>query len=237
MEELRSLEDLLDLQVEDLEIDRLLHQRETLPELELYRVAHQRTSDIEARLAEAGGRRRDADLATDKAEGELVIAEEKLQREERRLYAGGLTARDAEHLRQEVQMLSRQISEREDEILALLEIKEQAETDLEGLQEEQAMADAEKGRLDGLIRTSWAEIDGQIARHDARKTDILPLIEPDLIELYDELRPMKEGVAVGRLAEGICGGCHLRLSAAEQVHARREEPPRCYHCRRILVPQ
>ena len=237
MEELRSLEDLLDLQAEDLEIDRLLHQRETLPELEWYRAAHERTTDLETRLAEAEGRRRDADLATDKAEGELVIAEEKLQREERRLYAGGLSARDAEHLRREVEMLRRQTSEREDEILALLEVKEQAETDLEGLQRERETAGAEKDRLDGLIRAAWAEIDGEMARHEARKADILPLIAPDLIELYDELRPMKEGVAVGRLAEGICGGCHLRLSAAEQVHALREEPPRCYHCRRILVPQ
>jgi predicted nucleic acid-binding Zn-ribbon protein len=44
-------------------------------------------------------------------------------------------------------------------------------------------------------------------------------------------------VAVGRLADGICGGCHLRLSAAEQVEVLRDFPPRCMHCRRILVPQ
>jgi len=83
----------------------------------------------------------------------------------------------------------------------------------------------------------WKEIDAAIAAHDAKKVEIVPLIPADLLALYEELRPSKEGVAVGRLAEGICGGCHLRLSAAEQAQALKEEPPRCYHCRRILVPQ
>ena len=237
MEELRSLEDLLDLQAEDLEIDRLLHQRETLPELAEYRSVHQLSVSLDARLEDAGGRRREVDLAIDKAEGDVKIDEEKLNREEQRLYAGGLSARDAEHLRAEVEMLRRQISQREDEILASIEVKEQVEGELAGLQAERDVAGSDKDRLDGLIRAAWAKIDAEIARHETKKQDVLPLIDPEMIELYDELRPIKEGVAVGRLADGICGGCHLRLSAAEQVTALREAPPRCYHCRRILVAQ
>ena len=47
----------------------------------------------------------------------------------------------------------------------------------------------------------------------------------------------EEGIAVGRFAEGVCGGCHLKLSAAEQAEVRKESPPRCLRCMRILVPQ
>ena len=89
----------------------------------------------------------------------------------------------------------------------------------------------------GAIRDAWKEIDAQIAVKEARKAELVPLVAPDLLALYEELRPGKEGVAVGRLAEGVCGGCHLRLSAAEQAEVLRESPPRCLHCRRILVPQ
>jgi predicted nucleic acid-binding Zn-ribbon protein len=237
MDEFRSLEDLLDLQVVDLEIDRLLHRRQSMEELGLYREAHEQVAGLDARLAEAGGRLRQLSLEGDKAQGELDLAEQKLEREERRLYAGGLTAREAEAMRLEVQMLRRQISEREDHILELLGAREEAEAEVAALGEQRAAAQAEKERLDGIIKAEWQVIDAGIARAEVRKRGIVPLIDHDLVALYEELRPHKEGVAVGRLAEGVCGGCHLRLTAAEQVQVQREYPPRCLHCRRILVLQ
>lgn len=237
MEEFRSLEDLLDLQVVDLEIDRLLHRRQSMDELTQYRDAHEQVTALDTRLTDAEHRLRELDLAGDKAQGELDLAEQKLQREERRLYAGGLTAREAEAMRLEVESLRRHISEREDQILELIDGREQVEAEVAELREQRDAAQAEKDRLNAVIKAEWQVIDGDIARADARKRDIVPLIAPELIELYEELRPHKEGVAVGRLAEGVCGGCHLQLSAAERVEVLREYPPRCLHCRRILVPQ
>ena len=226
MEEFRSLEDLYDLQVVDLDIDRLLNRRRSLPELEQYRLAYDKVTALDAGLAEAEGRRRQSELAGDKAQGELDVAEDKMKREERRLYAGGIGARDAENLRREVEMLHRLASEREDQILELIDTREKAEAEVADLRREREAAQAEKDRLDAVIKEEWRAIDADIA-----------LIVPDLLDLYEELRPHKEGVAVGRLSEGICGGCHLRLSAAEQVQVLRESPPRCLHCRRLLVPQ
>lgn len=235
MEEFRSLEDLFDLQVVDLDIDRLLARRQSLPELEQYRHAHEQIVALDARLADAEDRRRRAELATDKAQGELDLAEDKMKREERRLYAGGIGARDAENLRREVEMLRRLASEREDQILELIDTREQAEAEVAGLRAERETTQGEKDRLDAIIKEEWQGIDAEIGRAEARKRGIIPLIPPDLLEMYEDLRPHKEGVAVGRLADGICGGCHLRLSAAEQVQAQRDYPPRCLHCRRILV--
>jgi hypothetical protein len=237
LEEFRSLEDLFDLQVVDLEVDRLLSRRQTLPELEQYRRAHEAVAALDARITEADGRRRRAELAGDKAQGELDLAEGKVKREERRLYAGGIGARDAENLRREVEMLRRLVSEREDQILELIDVREKAEAEVAGLRAERGVAQVEKDRLEVAIKEEWRGIDAEIARAEARKKAIVPLILPELLELYEGLRPHKEGVAVGRLAEGVCGGCHLRLSAAEQVEVLRDFPPRCLHCRRILVPQ
>jgi uncharacterized protein len=237
LEEFRSLEDLFDLQVVDLDIDRLLNRRQSLPELEEYRLAHEQVASLDSRLSDADGRRRQAELAADKAQGELDLAEDKKKREERRLYAGGIGARDAENLRREVEMLGRVVSEREDQILELIDIREKAEAEVAGLRAERAAAQAEKDRLEAAIKGEWRVIDAEIARAEAHKRELVPLIIPELLELYEGLRPHKEGVAVGRLSEGVCGGCHLRLSAAEQVEVLRDYPPRCMHCRRILVPQ
>ena len=62
-------------------------------------------------------------------------------------------------------------------------------------------------------------------------------IDAELMEAYEELRPIKDGVAIARLGEDICGGCHLRLSEAEKLQASKSDPPRCVHCRRILILQ
>ena len=53
MDELKSLADLLDLQDVDLQIDRLLNRRHSLPELEDYRAADATLQDINAQLEEA----------------------------------------------------------------------------------------------------------------------------------------------------------------------------------------
>jgi len=236
MEDLRSLADLLDLQDIDLQIDRLLNQRQGLPELEQYRAAHAELENLERAHEVAAAELRDVSLDLDKTNGELTIAEEKFAAEQNRLYAGGLSARDADYLRQEVEMLGRKNTEMEDRILELMEARESKERDVDALAEQVVAAGGAKDDLETQIQEAWRAIDTQLARVEARKSDIVPLIDEDLLTLYEDLRPVKEGVAVGRLADGVCGGCHLTLTAAEQLSVVRQEPPRCIHCRRILVP-
>jgi predicted nucleic acid-binding Zn-ribbon protein len=237
MEELRSMADLLDLQTVDSEIDRLLHERETVPALEAYKGAHTVTQRLTQQRTEIADQLRQTELALHKTSGELDAAEAKLAAEQNRLYAGGISARDADYLRREVEMLDRKKSEMEDEVLELMESRETLTKQHEQLDEAVAAAEAEKSGHEASITEAWRDIDARIARKETRKGDIVPLIPADLLELYERLREQKDdGVAVGRLGEGTCGACHLRLTPAEQLEATRREPPRCIHCSAILVP-
>ena len=237
MEDIRSLEDLLDLQSVDSEIDRLIEQRGSLPILAEYRTANTRAKRLAAEIGSLSDRIRQVDLAEDKAEGEMKLDEVKLEREERRLYAGGLSARDAEHLRNEVAMLRSRISAREDEALALIDEREVMQGELDELERERSETTALEQSLEGDIQAEWGRLDDQIARLREKREGILPGIDPVLLELYDELRPSKDGVAAVPLVDGVCGGCHLTLSAAERSQALKGHPPRCVHCRRILAPR
>jgi hypothetical protein len=237
MEDIRSLEDLLDLQAVDSEIDRLLEQRGRLPILAEYRTANTRAKRLAAEIGSLSDRIRQVDLAEDKAEGEMKLDEEKLEREERRLYAGGLSARDAGHLRDEVEMLRSRVSTREDEALALIDERDVLQGDLDDLERERAETAALERSLEADIQAEWGRIDEQVARLRERREGILPGIDPALLELYDEIRPSQEGVAAVPLIDGVCGGCHLTLSAAERSQALKGHPPRCVHCRRILAPR
>ncbi len=203
--------------------------------MQAYRSAHTRVSDLAARHKAAEDELRTTTLDLDKTSGELELAEQKLAAEQNRLYAGGLSARDATFLRQEVEMLERKNGEAEDRILELMQQKDDQESAAAGLAEQLAAAEADKSEHEAVIQEAWNGIDARIAKKEVRKADIVPLIDDGLLALYDELRDLKEGVAIGRLAEGVCGGCHLSLTAAEQLEVKRSDPPRCIHCRRILA--
>ena len=235
MEEMNSLADLLDLQAVDLEIDRLLHERESLPELASYKETHGRLQAATERLEAARSQLRETNLAIDKTNGELEIAEEKVSREQMRLYAGGLSARDADYMRREVEMLTRKKSEMEEEVLELLERADAQEAEVEAASTEVAELTETKNVLEAAITEAWKVIDARLVGKEERKANIFPLVDGEIVELYEELRKAKGGVGVGRLADGVCGGCHLRITEAEELEVRRSDPPRCIHCRRILV--
>lgn len=233
--EMTVLADLLDLQEVDLEIDRLLEQRRTLPELEQYREANARRLAMEAEHEEVAGELRELELEVDKAEGELDILEARLGEAETRLFAGGMSARETEHKRLEVRSLKAQQEAMEERIIGLLDRVEALRTRLTEARSRLEAARRQEAALEEAIGSAWGEIDARLARQEAQRVEMVPGLPGELLELYDRLRQGKEGVAVGRLEDGQCGGCHLHLSPAEQVEARESDPPRCVHCRRILV--
>ncbi len=208
--------DLLDLQAVDTEIDQLLHRRETLPELSEFRSTHERLAALRSTMEEQEGALAETTSVLHKAEGELEITEKKRGAEEMRMFAGGMSSKDLANLQLEVEMLGRQIDTAEEEILELLDRRQEQETAVEATRTQLADVEATSSRLEASISEQWKEIDGQVAERQQRRAAFPPLIPSELLELYEELRPRKEGVGAARLAEGVCGGCHLSLSPAEQ---------------------
>ena len=237
MEELRSLADLLDLQQVDTKIDRLIDQRQSLPALDEYRQADAALRTLVADRDAALARLKEAQRTLDKTSGELDIARAKAATEENRLYAGGLSARDADFLRREVEMLGRQVSTMEDEAIEFMEAVENGEAESQRLAVDVGEVEAVKDALQISIKAEWARIDAEIAASETRKAEIVPLVDEQILDLYSELRNTRVGQqVVGTLTDGVCSACHLKLSAAEEHDARGEDPPRCVHCRAILVP-
>lgn len=233
--ELKSLADLLDLQDLDLKIDRLLDERQSLPELDEYKSIHEQLADLEKRVGEAAESLRSLELDLDKAEGEMDILETKLNEHETRLFAGGMSGRETEHMRLEVESLKGQRGAMEDRVLGMLEGIDPARETVTGLESEMTGLQERKMALEASIKDQWKKIDAELARKEERKTEVAAPIDPELLDLYEKLRGIKEGVAVASYDHGVCGGCHMTLSPAEQDEAFAVELPRCVHCRRVLV--
>jgi predicted nucleic acid-binding Zn-ribbon protein len=138
-------------------------------------------------------------------------------------------------MRLEVQSLKGQKGAMEERVLLLLEKVDPAREALAAVDAEIATVTAEKKRLEAIIKAEWKKIDAELARKEERKKQAMIPIPEDMVEMYEKLRGIKDGVAIGRFENGICGGCHMTLSSAEQAEALAGDPPRCVHCRRILV--
>ncbi|MFO7700317.1 MAG: hypothetical protein R6W79_06920 [Acidimicrobiia bacterium] len=235
MEQLTSLADLLDLHDVDLQIDRLLEERGSLAELTLYKDVHEEVQRLEAALTEARSQLKAAELGLDRTNGELEIAANKAASEQNRLYAGGISARDADYLRREVDMLYARVKNLEDGVIEYMEAREAAEGTVDDLEVSLAERVTEKERLGAVIRDRWRLIDKELAVKEGRKAAAAELVDEYLMELYDDLRGRRTGRVVARLTDATCGACHLRLSAAEAAKVVRDDPPRCIHCQAILV--
>ena len=111
----------------------------------------------------------------------------------------------------------------EEKVLAMLERLDPARELQADLDARAAALAEEKAVLEKTIKAEWKKIDGELARKEGRKQEALAPVPDDLVEMYENLRRSKEGVAIGRFEHGVCGGCHMTLSPAEQAEAWRRQ--------------
>ncbi len=233
--EFRSLADLLDLQVLDSHIDRLLDDRANLPQLAEFKDAHEEANQVGKQLKSVEERLTETTRALGKTEGELELLETKANVTEQRLYAGGMNARETEHMQADVRMLKHQVDVMEDAVLALIDEREALAGETNQTRASHDETVARRDGLEAAIKSAWKSIDAEIARKEARKAELVPSIDPEIVGLYEEVRAIHGGVAVGALDHGVCGSCHVEMSPGEVAVLKKEEFPRCVHCNRLLV--
>ncbi len=231
------LQRLLDLQTEDSAIKRLQERRASLPEAS-------RLEDVNAQLAELAA---DIEIATKqrdevareqaRLEGEIELLEQKIAREEQRMYSGNVSnPKELSALQAEVASLKKKKSSLEDDLLEVMDQSEQATKTLALLDQERTGAATEAEGLARRVTELMGEIEAALSTHSTRRDEIAPSIPEDVLTLYDKLRDTKGGVGAAALEGGTCQGCHTKLPAKEAERVRSEGGlQRCDNCRRILV--
>jgi predicted nucleic acid-binding Zn-ribbon protein len=233
----RGLERLLQIQELDLSIDRLRSRRDVLETGEEVRATRQRLEEAESRLGEVRLELDAVDRESRRLEGDIDSLTRKAQAEEARLYDGSVAnPKELEAIQHEVASLRARRSRLEDNLLELMEQREALE---ERLASAQAEAQEMRDRLTEILGESAAEL-GEIGRslasRVAEREGLVPEFDPELLELYEDLRRQKKGVGAAALVDGVCQGCHQKLSAMELDRLKRAEGvKRCEYCRRILI--
>ena len=231
------LQRLLDLQEEDTSIKRLEERKASLPEAarlrEVTALLDERTSDLEIAT------KQDDEIGREhgRLEGEIELLDQKVTREEQRMFAGTVSnPKELSSLQAEVESLKRKKSGLEDQLLEIMEQREESSSTVTRISTERDQAGAEAEELRGKVQTLTDDIDAQLARHSSQRDQIAAELPADLVSLYDKIREQKHGVGAAALEQGTCQGCHTKLPQKEIERMRAEGGlQRCDNCRRILV--
>jgi predicted nucleic acid-binding Zn-ribbon protein len=228
---------LLDLQEEDTAIRRLVHRKETLPEAQRLAEITENLRELESDLEIATKQHDEVAREQDRVEGEMEILDNKIAKEEQRLFSGAVSnPKELSALQAEIEMLKRQKSGFEDSLLEIMVQRDQASETLERLRSEHSQLQQQVDRLRSTVSETTSEIDTELSAHQRAREEIAPTIPDALLSLYDQLREQKGGVGAAALVEGTCQGCHTTLPAVEVERVRNEGGvQRCDNCRRILV--
>ena len=232
-----ALRRLLDLQAEDSALRRLQERRAALPEAQRLSEVRDRLAELEADLEIARKQRAELAREQNRIEGEVGIVDAKIQREEARMYSGGVSnPKELGSLQAEVGMLKRKKGTLEDEELEVMVQAEEADATLGKLESEHKEATREADALQRTVDELTKDIDAQLESHTAERGSIAGEIPEDLITIYEKLRDSKGGVGAAALEGGTCQGCHTKLPAVETERLRAAGGlQRCDNCRRILV--
>ncbi|MBN2045432.1 MAG: hypothetical protein JW757_10465 [Anaerolineales bacterium] len=224
---------LVQLQLLDTQLDQA---KKRLAEIEVALNDHSAVRQAAVRSEKAAKALLEARLALKRAEQNVEVQQEKIDRNQKALYGGTKKSpKELEDLQMEAGALRRYLSVLEDRQLDAMLAFEEAEaastTADQRLSEVKEKVAAENVDLGAEQRALLA----QAADLEARREKIVSPIAPDMLAKYGQLRRTRMGVAVSEVKDGGCSVCGANLSAAQAQAAR--SPSKivyCEVCGRIL---
>jgi predicted nucleic acid-binding Zn-ribbon protein len=228
---------LLDMQEIDTAIDRLMTRMRALEAGKDVEVALAEANEAERLLGEL--RLRLDELSRDQMrfEHEIDSISQKAAAEERRMYDGSVAnAKELDSIRHEVDNLKKRRGDREDELLGLMEVREEREAQERAAAERWGSLRAQVETVEGTAAEELGRLTTELKERSEARAALAATVDTELLELYEDLRPQKKGVAAVALIDGVCQGCHEQLSSVEIDRLKKtRDTKRCEHCRRILV--
>ncbi len=231
-------EQLLAVQAIDTTIQHLDHRHEHIPEraalaeLETQLAANRKESE------EAESRKAELVKAQKRIEVEIADIEAKIEHDNQQLYGGSSDPSVLQSLQHEIGTRKQQISKLEDDELELMEQVEPIDAQLVAIADAKAALDDAAVQATAALATTETEIESDRATAVAERATLTTDIDAEALARYETVRGRLGGLAVARLEAGVCGSCHMKLSAVEYDRIQHLPPDaeiECEDCGRFLV--
>jgi predicted nucleic acid-binding Zn-ribbon protein len=227
---------LYDLQMLDTTLEQLRHQFITLPEREALALVQKNAADCTAKISSGEMRQQELEKLLSAAEATSATLHKKRERLEQQMKTV-IAPREAEALQHEISTVGSEIDAVDEESLAFMEESEHIDSTLvaarSALIELQASEIAATASLQQAEEYKKAEArDVEEKRHRLADT-----LDEKWSAAYELRRSQHKGIAVAKVKNHVCGGCHLDLSTSEVDLLKKEtdENRECPNCARWLV--
>lgn len=229
---------LLEVQALDTRAQQLAHRRRNLPALATLAELDRRLADLQGSLVDSRTAVADLERQLAKAESDVEQVRNRAARDQQRLDAGALSAKDSQAVVSELESLGRRqgvLEEAQLEVMERLDAHQEALAKVEAAHAELLSA---KEKAQAERDAAFAEIDADARALAAERARTAEGLDAGLIALYDKLRSQLGGLGAAPLRGGRCEGCRLELNASDLAAVRSAAPEqvvRCEECGRILV--
>lgn len=229
-----AVADLLPVQETDLALDRargrLAEIESALGESEELIAAREASEEREVTLIALRGQQKFTEN-----EGEDVRA--KAAEIEKKLYSGSITnPKELQDYDADLKSLKEQVRRKEDELLGILEQVDAAEKEYNEAKSayDELHAAWQSGQEQMLAER--AELEPEVERLSAIRSEQAADVERTVISLYDLLRQRRGGQVVARVERGMCQGCRITLPTSVMQRGRMGVGVvQCVSCERILL--
>ncbi len=193
---------------------------------------------VSARADLDAARKRLLDLQRQQKDAEWGVEEleKKTAGEEKKLYDGSIkNPRELMNLQQEIELVRGKLGEREEHLLNVMLEGDAASQDVS--RKSQDFAALEKGWREDQERLAreQTQLEAELAALTQKRAAAARQMDADGLGTYEELRRVKQGLAVAKLVQGRCEGCRISLPVSDQRNARSgHKLATCSNCGRIL---
>ena len=220
----------------DTTLEQLRHHFITLPEREALAVVQKNIADCASQISSGEIRQQELEKLLNVAEATSATLRKKRERLEQQMKTV-IAPREAEALQHEILTVNTELNTADEESLAFMEESEHIDSTLVAARA-------------ALVELRTAEVTATAALHEAeeykkaeardveeKRQRLAETLDEKWSAAYELRRSQHKGIAVAKVKNHVCGGCHLDLSTSEVDLLKKEtdENRECPNCARWLV--
>ncbi len=179
---------------------------------------------------------RHADHALKNAEAEVQAQKIKIEQAESNLYGGKVqNPKELQDLQKDILSLKKHFALLEERELESMIQTESAEINLQDAKTKIELMQARLGSEHKKLIEEQSALTSKLAELTEERAATLAPIENNMIQIYENLRQQKKGVAVAEVNDSACNACGASITTALQQNARSQKQlAHCPSCGRIL---
>jgi predicted nucleic acid-binding Zn-ribbon protein len=213
---------LLTLQDRDNHITQLNHARKNIAEQAELAEVTASLREFSQSLIAAQGVLEDAKIELSRIEDDVRVVDERIAKDKER-ESGAASAKDLQALEAELTSLATRKSNLEDIELVVMQSIEDAEVAVADVVVERDAVEARRASLAAAVASREAEIDAELVKEQAARTELAASLPADLVERYERQRA-RYGSGAALLTRRVTGGSGVELTSTDLDAVRAAAP-------------